>query len=390
VGSGEWATTIPDGPPLAAQVLEVPSASRGTTLDDMRIMRSLKTLVVVPCLLALGLVAGGCAAEDEDAASDDADVTAGESELSFRQELPTGDIFAKPFTKAFPIEIERRGIKVKTTITPTVKLSIDNPVIEGKVTVGKSRLTKLPKIMDAELKMSAGYAADLSVDLDIQWNNTENKEIMREIASDFEAKLNGGKALALATNLGETNIPVKDANGKTQSKLPLKGHYEVVVTCSFQEIDGDLQGVYSAGVKGTATARAIYNSEGVEKRRFKKDPKKKFELDLSDAKIDPEPSFRFTGFRQHVKGSCAVQPVVVVNFENNVGVRLRVDARSTFDTQVKAQEGEGGEQFTLRSTPALSLWGESDVRVPIVHTTIDKDTQLFSRVFPEIVVDVGN
>jgi hypothetical protein len=347
--------------------------------------------------LLCSLLTPACVAPTDDGGESTAQAASGdEQEVAFRHELPIQGLFDRPFSRAFPIEMERRGVKVTTTVTPSVKLAVSNPILEGKVTIGTRRglstiLNRpVPKILDAELKASASYSADLTVDLDVRWSTTEKKEIMREIVGDLESKLNGGKALELASNLCETNVPIKDEKGKVRDDIPLKTHYEVVVTCGFEEIDGDLQGVYRAGARGSVVARAVYNSEGVEKRRFRKDPTKKFELDTSDFTIDPQPSFRFTGFRQHVKGSCAVQPVVVVTFENGVGLRLRVDARSSFDTQLRAKAGEGAPQWTLRATPQLSIWGESDIRVPILHTTLDSDTQLFSRTFAEVVVDVGN
>jgi hypothetical protein len=341
-------------------------------------------------MLMAGVLASACAdTSAEDEGEGDSQAITVEGEYSFRHEFPANHLFDKPFTKAFPIDLEKKGIKVHAVVTPTVKLAVGSPVIEGKVTVGHRRFFKnIPKVLDAEVKVTSTYSANLTVDLDVRWNNTERIDVMREIAAEFETKLNGGKALELASNLGETNIPIKDAQGKVRSDIPLKGHYDVAVTCSFEEIDGDLQGKFQAGARGSVVARAIYNSEGVEKRRFARDPTKKFELDTSDFHVDPAPNFHFTGFRQHIKGSCAVQPSIVVTFDNGVGASLRIDAESTFDTQIKAQAGEEVE-WELRAKPKLSIWGETDIQIPIVHHNLNTEKQLFASNLPEVRVAVG-
>ena len=343
-------------------------------------------------LLVSSVLASACANVGTDDEGDEgSQAVTVEGEYGFRYELPANTLFDKPFTKAFPLDLEKKGVKVHVTITPTVKLAVGSPVVEGKVTVGRrGRILGggLPKVLDAELRVSSTYTANLTVDLDVQWSTTDRIDVMREIVGDFEKKLNGGKALELASKLGETNIPIKDAQGKVRSDVPLKGHYDVAVTCSFEEIDGDLQGRFETGARGTVVARAIYNSEGVEKRRFARDPTKKFELDASDFRVDPTPSFHFTGFRQHVKGSCAVQPSVVITFDNGVGASLRVDAESTFDTQIKAQAGEA-VQWELQAKPKLSIWGETDILIPIIHRNLNTENQLFSREFFEVRNDIG-
>src|SRR3954454_17778728 len=189
----------------------------------------------VALLFLTGAVASACAQESAgDEGEEGAEAFTVEGEYSFRQELPANHLFDKPFTKAFPVDIEKNGIKVHAIVTPTVKLVVGSPVIEGKVTVGHRRIFKsIPKILDAEVRASSTYTATLTVDLDMQWNNTEHLDVMRAIARDFETKLNGGKALALASNLGETNIPIKDAQGNIRKDIPLKGHYDVAVTCAF-------------------------------------------------------------------------------------------------------------------------------------------------------------
>jgi hypothetical protein len=333
-----------------------------------------------------GVLASGCAdVAPEDETGDDSQAITVEGEYSFRHEFPANRLFERPFTKAFTIDVERDGIKVHTTITPTVKLAVTSPVVEGKVTVGRRGriFFRTPKILDAEIRASSTYSANLTVDLDVKWNNTTRIDVMRQITRELEAKLNGGKALELASKLGETNIPIKDAQGNVRSDIPLKGHYDVAVTCSFEEIDGDLQGKFESGARGTVVARAVYNSEGVERRRFRRDPTKKFELDTSDFTVDPQPNFRFTGFRQHVKGSCAVQPSIVVTFDNGVGASLRVAAESSFDTQIKAQAGEA-VQWEFRAKPKLSIWGETDILLPLVHHNLNTEKLLFARDFSEV------
>ena len=336
------------------------------------------------------VLASACsAASSEDDGEQGAEAFTVEGEYSFRTELPANHLFDKPFSKAFPLDLEKKGVKVHATVTPTVKLTVGSPVIEGKVTIGHRRILKsIPKIMSAEVSASSTYTANLTVDLDVQWSNTDHVDVMREIARDFETKINAGKALSLASKLGETNIPIRDAQGNVRTDLPLKGHYDVAVSCSFEEIDGDVQGRFETGAKGTVVARAIYNSDGVENRRFAVDPTKKFELDTSDFRIDPPPSFHFTGFRQHVKGSCAVQPSLVVTFDNGVGASVRVDAESSFDTQIKAQAGEE-VKWDLLAKPKLSIVGETDITLPIIHHDVDSEKELYTKDFPEVRSAIG-
>ena len=341
-------------------------------------------------LLTSGILAAGCANESsEDETAEDEQAITIEGEYAFRHEFPATRLFDRPFTKAFPIEIERRGVKVKATVTPTVKLSVSSPVVEGKVTVGRRGrlLFRAPTIMDAEVKASSSYKANLTVDIDVDWNNTERLDVMREITKELETKLNGGKALELASRLGETNIPIRDSRGQVRSDIPLKGYYDVAVTCSFEEIDGDVQAKLEAGARGTVIARAIYNKDGVERRRFARDPTKKFELDTSNFQMDPQPTFRFTGFRQHIKGSCAVQPSIVVAFDNGVGASLRVDMESSFEAQLKLQAGEQS-QWEYRAKPEISIWGETDILLPLVHHNLNTEKQLYAHQFPEIRRDV--
>lgn len=345
--------------------------------------------------VALGPLAGGCSAPagESDETADELFASDGQ-EHAFRYELPTKDLFKGPLTASVPIELERKGIKVKAVLTPTATLSMDSPVIEGRLNITKRRFwsallgTDVPKVLDAEVSLSSTVESSLEVDLDVTWSNTERKDVMREISKEIESKLGGGRALALATGLGKTNIPIKDEEGKARSDIPLTTQIDVMVGCSFEEIDGDLHGAMKASAGGKLAARAIYNSEGVEKRRFARDPKKKFELDTSDFTFEA-PTFQWKGGSQHLKGVCSLQPVLVVAFDNGVGVRLRLDARSTFDTRL-ASTAEGKTGWELRAKPSLALWGESDIKVPILHTTLDKDTLLFSKDFPEVVVAVGD
>jgi hypothetical protein len=347
--------------------------------------------------LGLGLCAAGCSADaGTDDETNDELGAADQQEYSFRYEFPTKDLFKDAFTKSFPLEIEKKGVRLQAIITPTAKIDLSSPVIEGLATIGEHRILSavgisLPKILDAELKATTKYKAELDVDLDLRWNTTEQKDVMREIARDIEMKLSPGRAVTfLASNLGETNIPLTNKYGIPRKDLPLKTHIDVAVSCSFDEIDGDMQGTLRTGVNGTVVARAVYNSDGVEKRAFKRDPKKKFELDTNDVKIDPSPSFEFKAFRQHVKGECSVQPVIVVSFDNGVGVRLRIDGSSTFDTQVKVDAVEATAGWELRATPSIGIYGETDIKLPILHHSLDKETELFAKDFPEVRVDIGD
>jgi hypothetical protein len=336
-------------------------------------------------LMLSGVFAGACANVDGEETDEDSQAITIEGEYNFRHEFPANRLFDKPLTKAFTLDLEKKGTKAHAIIKPTVKVQATNPIVEGKVTVGRrSRIFgRTPKIMSAELKASSTYVANLTVDIDVKWNNTDRADVMKDIVSDFEAQLNDGKALELATRLGETPIVIKDAQGNPRKDLPLKAYYDVAVTCAFDEIDGDVQGTFTAGARGTVIARAIYNSEGVEERRFRRDPTKKFELDTSDFRMDPAPSFRFTGAKERLKASCAVQPSIVVSFdEKGIGASVRVDAESSFETRPKPGAGES-VQWEFVAKPKLSIWGETDIMLPIVHRNLNLEKQLWVREFAE-------
>jgi hypothetical protein len=330
----------------------------------------------------------GCASESEEVGEDENAITV-EGEYAFKYEFPANQLFARPFTKAFTSRIENRGITMDATITPTVKLEVGSPVVEGKVTVGRRGfIIKKPKIIDAEAKVSSTYLAKLDVDLDVRFSDTRYPNVMRELSRELEEQLNGGKELELATHLGEQTIPIRDLGGRLRTDLPLKAYYDVAVTCSFDEIDGNIQGHFQSGIRGTVVGRAIYNIDGVERRRFARDPTKKFLLDTNDFKVEPAPSFRYNGPRRHIKGTCAVQPSVVVSFDNGVGVSVRVDAESSFDTVLAARNGEE-EEWQLIAKPRLSIWGETDILLPIIHRNWNIEKQLWARDFPEVRVAVN-
>ena len=358
-------------------------------------------------LAALGLFASGCSgdARDDDSELSDDELATFDQNYTFRYELPPNDLFKAPFTQEFPFELEKHGMKLKAIIRPTAKVHVQSPVIEGHATVGKRRFASLlagrpvPKILDAELKASSTYSTDLSVDVDLQWSNTngmawsnypppEQARNMADLLRDMDVKALANRALTLATGLGKKKVPLVAKDDTTREDLPVGVHYDVVVTCDIEELDGNLKGTFRTGATGTVVARAIYNVDGVEQRRFRRDPTHKFEIDTSDFKITPAPSFRFDGVTQHVKGSCSVQPVAVVKFAEDVGVRVRLDARSSFETRVEAASDMTPE-WRLHATPELALWGEADITLPIIHRTLDKETLLFSKKFPEVNTTVG-
>lgn len=336
-------------------------------------------------LFLAGVLAAGCADTSEEVADDEGAITV-EGEYGFRYEFPANSIFGQPFAKAFTTRLEKRGVQVNATITPTVQLAVSSPVIEGKVTVGRRGfIIKRPKVIDAEVKASSRYVANLAVDIDVKWSDTTRPDVMRELAGELEEQLNGGKALELATHLGETNIPIRDLRGNVREDLPLKAYYDVAVTCSFDEIAGDVKGQFRGGMRGTVVARGIYNIDGVEQRRFLPDPKKKFEIDTSDFRADPAPTFRYDGPRRHLKGTCAVQPSVVVTFENGTGIGVRVDAESSFETaELPNTPGGEADPWELRATPKVSVWGETDITLPILRSRLNLEKRLFLREFPEV------
>jgi hypothetical protein len=344
--------------------------------------------------LAIGLLAAGCSADarSEEDLSDD-ELAADDTQYSFRYELPPNALVGQPLTKTFPFEIEKHGVTLKAKLTPTAAVTITSPVVEGKATVGKRRIASallgrpVPKILDAEIKATSAYRAKLDVDIELEWSKTAPKPTMDDVVHELNLKTLAQQAMTLASEIGKKDVPLIAPDGTWREDMPLGIHYDVVVTCNIDELDGNLAGKFDTGIEGTLVARAIYNVDGVEERRFRRDPTHKFELDTSDFKVSPDTKFQFKGGTQHIKGSCSVQPVAVVQFTKDSGVRVRVDARSTFETTVAAREDMTPE-WRLYAVNELNVWGEADITVPIVHMTIDKKALLFSKTFPKIDVAI--
>ncbi len=345
-------------------------------------------------LTALGLLAAGCSADarsEEDLTDDELSVD--DQQYTFRYELPPNALVGQPLSKPFPFEIEKHGVTLKATFTPTANVTVTSPVVEGKATVGKRRIASallgrpVPKILDAEIKATSTYRAKLNVDIDLEWSKTIDKPKMDEVVHELNLKTLATRAMTLASEIGKKDVPLIAPDGTWREDMPLGVHYDVIVTCNIDELDGNLAGTFDTGIEGTLVARAVYNVDGVEERRFRRDPTHKFELDTSDFKVSPDTKFQFKGGSQHIKGSCSVQPVAVVQFAKDAGVRVRVDARSTFETTVAAREDMTPE-WRLYAISELNVWGEADITVPIVHLTFDKKALLFSKTFPKIDIAI--
>ena len=339
----------------------------------------MRLLPASPLVLALVVAAAGCSgAPVGPAESDTQDLII--SRIVSIDHTFAGASVNHDFTRSFTESIQRGGLTVTPTVTPHLHLDLTHPRVQGTVVIGKNQRIGFETILDAGLSATAHYGAELDVDFSIKTNGDVGL-IKELIAKEWKNTVAGGKPLALADHLLESDIPVTD-------KLHIKAHFDVTAACAF-DVDGAVDASFSVGVAGDLAASAEYKKEGFEdpntsarKKHFK------FSGGAPNFHLVRGPTFKFGAAQTHVKGRCSVQPTLVVTLEDKLGLKVVVEPYVALQTNAQFVYGKP-IQWKIDAAPGVAVSAETDLTLFGRELFAPKEFDLFDQTLPELHVVSG-